>query len=172
MEATKPQRTPCNTGYTFPDGTNLYPEDWITPDTPRVHPALVQQACETCPLLQTCAHQALTSGATIDRNMRTPANGVIQAGVVCEGDQHTLDQLRAIAGTFDVIPLRLKKDKPPPPTHCHGCNRRMITRPKGQPLDHRIVTHAAHGYCRTCYATQQRTKGWVPPTPTHMQKLA
>lgn len=172
MVATKPQRTPCNTGYTFPDGTTLYPEDWINERTPSEHPWLVQYACDTCPLLRACAHQALTSGATIDRNLRTPANGVIQAGVICEGDQRTLDELRAVAGTFDVIPLRLKKDKPPPPQRCVGCNRRMITRPKGKSLDHTIITHAAHGYCRTCYATQQRTKGWEPSTPTHMQKLA
>lgn len=172
MEATKPQRTPCNTGYTFPDGTNLYPEDWINERTPTEHPWLVQYACDTCPILRACAHQALTSGATIDGHMRTPANGVIQAGVICEGDQRTLDELRAIAGTFDVIPLRLKKDKPPPPTHCHACNRRMTIRPKGKALDHTVITHAAHGYCRTCYATRQRTKGWAPSTPTHMQKLA
>lgn len=161
--------TPCSRGYTLPDGTNLYPNDWIDENSTRHW--LAQLACDHCPLLRQCAHQALTAGNTIDRNVRVPANGVVQAGVMCKGDARTIDELRTIAHTCDVIPLRWARPKPPPPPHCLGCGRPMVTRPKGKSLDASLLTHAAHGYCRICDAEHRRRKTWVAPTPTQTRIL-
>lgn len=160
--------TPCQQGFTF-NGVDLHPNDWIDENSPNHQ--FAQFACDHCPLQRQCAHQALTSGSTLDRNVLVPANGVVQAGVMCKGDERTLHELRTIAHTTDVIPLRWSKPKAPPPTNCLGCGKPMVVRPKGKKLDATLLTHAAHGYCRICDAKRRKSKHWVAPTPTQNQIL-
>lgn len=163
----------CTTGTQITRGGDtitLTPLHWLHTHHPYAeHCATL---CMDCPLLRHCAHKAMTAGNTIDGHWQTPAADVIQAGVVCNGDKATARHLAAIAGTTTLPPIRHRKPKPKPPTHCLGCGQRMVTRPKGKPLPKDLVTHAAHGYCRVCDATRRRQSGWTNPTPTQNQLLS
>lgn len=60
--------------------------------------AAAVKICEACPLIQACARDALTAGDLQEDGTRAVADGVLQAGVICRGDQATVDALRAVAG--------------------------------------------------------------------------
>lgn len=96
------------------------------------------QACHACPHLKQCAAQALTAGtllATTDlQPMPVPANGVIQAGVYCDGTDHATRRLQAIAGTTTTTT---------PPT-----KTRTRTRTKAHPTPRRASV--AGKPCRSC----------------------
>lgn len=149
MKQTKP---PCHGQPVF---TNPQPIDPATFDA--------IEMCTHCPIRQQCALDALTAGDTLDKVHRSPANGVIQAGVWCNGDQDTANQLAAIAG---VTPPHTGAQKRfTPPETCKGCGKPMQARIKGQPLENQPLTHAAHGYCRICDARRRRQKDWQSTQP-------
>lgn len=125
--------------------------------------------CDTCPIRKQCAAQALTAGDHLDQSVRQPASGVVAAGVICTGDAHTSQQLANIAGVRP-LPIRVMGTRNPRPDHCQGCGRRMIVRPRGVPLTPDMVTHCAHGYCRTC-DKHRRATGEVDPAPRHLRDI-
>ncbi len=106
--------------------------------------------CKQCPLRRQCANDALTAGATLDRSHVGPADGVLAAGILCYGDQHTASQLARIAG----VPTPLVQARQPRfkrPDRCRHCHRPMTVRKEGQPTRGDHPVHTAHGYCRDCY---------------------
>lgn len=143
------------------------PSQWTDPH-PDTTPAAIK-ACGDCPLLTECARLALTAGTTLDKQLHAPAHGVIQAGIECRGDEGTAQQLATIAG--QPLPFLGKRAKLKRPTHCRGCGKVMVARPKGRPLPPDLITHAAHGYCRVCDARRRRQSTWENPTPTLAQIL-
>ena len=66
-----------------------------------------------------CALDALTAGDSLDKAHKRPAMDVIQAGVMCDGDQRTADELAAIAGV--PAPVVDTEERFIPPSHCLGC---------------------------------------------------
>lgn len=128
-------------------------------------------ACHHCPLIRQCAADALRAGDSLDGSMRAPATGVIAAGVICTGDQHTAAQLAQIAHVPAPQP-RARRTRMRRPDNCLGCGRPMTVRPRGDGvhLTPDIVTHCAHGYCRDC-DKQRRRSGEITPTRTHTRDL-
>lgn len=121
------------------------------------------EMCTYCPLLKQCALNALHAGDSLDMVHKQPATGVIQAGVWCNGDQDTANQLAAIAGVD--TPQIGPHARFTPPDNCRGCGKPMSTRIKGMPLTKDELTHAAHGYCRICDAKRRRQKDWQSTQP-------
>ena len=142
---------------------------FTNPQPVDTHTVEAMEMCTHCPLRKQCALDALTAGDSLDKAHRQPATGVIQAGVWCNGDQQTADQLAAIAGVD--APTIGTKPRFTPPSHCRGCGKPMTTRIKGTHLDANVLTHAAHGYCRICDARRRRQKGWQSSQPKHSTKI-
>lgn len=142
---------------------------YTDPDHPGAADAIA--ACHHCPLIRTCAADALRAGDSLDGSMRAPATGVIAAGVICTGDPHTAKQLAAIAHVPAPQP-RARRTRMRRPDNCLGCGRPMAVRPRGSNvhLTPDIVTHCAHGYCRDC-DKQRRRSGEITPTRTHTRDL-
>lgn len=135
--------TPChrtkNRAFTNPDAA---------------HPASIRAAitiCEHCSTRQSCALAALTSGRSLDDRWISPARAVIQAGVVCTGDQDTAQALATIAGVETPTVRRVKKPRAVPPTQCVSCQRPMYSwtrAPEDFPTG--MVMHHARGFCIHC----------------------
>lgn len=111
--------------------------------------------CAICPVKQECATAALTSGSTLDAIATTPADDVIAAGVVCEGDDKTARALQA------VIESREYKPRQPIPENCKVCTRKLCSQ-KTSPGKY-IAPHHSNGICTHCYQKsryhQTRTAG-------------
>lgn len=106
--------------------------------------------CKQCPLRRQCASDALTAGATLDRSHVGPADGVLAAGILCTGDQHTASQLARIAGVPTPL-VQVRQPRFKRPDRCRHCHRPMTVRKEGQPTTGDQPVHTAHGYCRDCY---------------------
>lgn len=117
------------------------------PDT--ITTAMVS-TCKQCPMRRQCASDALTAGATLDRSHVGPADGVLAAGILCTGDQHTASQLARIAGVPTPL-VQVRQPRFKRPERCRHCHRHMTVRKEGQPTRGDQPTHVAHGYCRDCY---------------------
>lgn len=143
---------PCQNHHIFTNPQPFHPDTFDAMDM-----------CEVCPLRRKCALDALTAGDSLDKAHKRPAMDVIQAGVMCDGDQRTADELAAIAGV--PAPVVDTEERFIPPTHCVGCKKPMVARIKGIPLDASTLTHAAHGYCRICDARRRRAKDWESQQP-------
>ena len=93
------------------------------------HPRSVRAAvaiCKECPIRRECARDALTSGTSLDGSYTRPANDVVQAGVVCRGDQGTAIRLAAIAGV-EVLPTYAEQEaRGHRPDECQHCHRPMV----------------------------------------------
>lgn len=128
--------------------------DWHINPQPETTPQAISM-CHDCPIIQQCAREALTAGTSLDGSYVRPANDVIQAGVVCEGDELTGVALSLIAG----IPIPEYRDMKPryqPPEMCAGCNDPMVKRRRdGAPLPNGTVAHTAQGLCTRCYKRMQ-----------------
>ena len=125
------------------------------------------EMCQHCPLRTQCAHDATTAGTTLDKERTAPATDVIQAGVWLTGQtRHTVDLYRIVG----LTPQERKPRRQPTPSVCLDCGRAMIPRDKSIHLPPDIVTHAARGYCRTCYARRKR-KGQMPVVKPKHQTL-
>lgn len=135
-------RPPCENHAVFTDPTNHTPTDI----------ADAVEMCHHCPLRKDCAKQAIVAGDTLDGERRATATDVIQAGIWLNGRRKRINELYKLAGVTPLAPRTRK----PTPTRCKHCHRAMIPRDKSISLDSTIVTHAAHGYCRVCYAALKR----------------
>ena len=93
----------------------------------------------------------------MDGEYRSAAVDVVQAGVWLRGGAVGADELYRIAG---VTPLGRQRRKPTP-KRCLCCGRRMVARDKKVRLTPDVLTHAARGYCRVCYAMLKR-RGELP----------
>ena len=104
--------------------------------------------CEACPIRRECALDALTSGTSLDGEYTRPAGAVIQAGIVCHGDQATARALAAIAGVRPPR-YRSKGTRPRPAKNCVNCRRPMVPWTRNEvPAGH--VMHYARSYCTNC----------------------
>lgn len=123
--------------------------------------------CHHCPLRPQCAKDALTAGTTLDGEYRSPAVGVIQAGVLLMGDKRSRDVLHSITS----LPPARPRTRKPTPRVCLACGREMVPRDKKIRLDASIITHAARGYCRVCYARLKREGKLATLHPKHQAAL-
>lgn len=105
--------------------------------------------CGGCPIRRECARDALTSGTSLDGSYTRPANDVIQAGVICRGDQGTAIRLAAIAGV-EVLPVHEEQEaRGHRPDECRHCHRPMVQWTRDQVPDG-YAMHHARGYCTGC----------------------
>ncbi|APT92912.1 hypothetical protein CPHO_08450 [Corynebacterium phocae] len=129
-----------------------------------------QKICHHCPLLKACAKDALTSGTTLSEDYRAPASDVIQAGVICTGDDETARRLSIIAG---VETPTYRRERPQRPIigskrgdTCRHCNQPMIkwNRHEQQPDGYR--KHYARGFCEQCRGPYREWKKANPAADT------
>ena len=98
-------------------------------------------------MLQACAKMALTGGSNIDMTTLAPANGVIQAGVYCDGTERAAIELGVRAGepapTVEVQPRAKVGDR------CKNCGLPMVRWTRDRvPEGYRM--HRGRGYCTQC----------------------
>lgn len=109
------------------------------------------KVCRRCPRLRDCALDALHAGDMLDRSVRSPAMGVVQAGVVCRGDQPTADALATIAGVPAPTVTTEAASINRATGDCLNCQRplhRWTRTPEDIPAGH--VMHYARGFCVHC----------------------
>lgn len=104
--------------------------------------------CEMCPTRVDCAKQALTAGSSLDGSTRGPAADVIQAGVICQGDEETAVALSRVAGVAPP-PIREKKRRRQSPTQCRECAQPMTSWTRGE-VPEGTKMHHARGWCVDC----------------------
>lgn len=122
------------------------------------------QICEACPIIKQCAVNALTAGSTTDGCVQRPASGVIQAGVLCNGDHLTAYRLARIAGV-DMPEIRDTSSKNTPAPYCRACKEPMVswTRDETPPG---YVMHYAQGFCTNCRAAYREHKAETEAKPS------
>lgn len=104
--------------------------------------------CRACPLVAACAALALQSGTSLDGSRTGPAEGVIQAGVICRGDDDTARALAEVAGV-PVPVYRAQRPRPKAPKRCVECGHPMVSWTRGEvPEGHRM--HYGRGRCTGC----------------------
>lgn len=150
-------RPPCENHTVFTNPTN-HTEDEINDAV---------EMCHHCPMRTDCARQAVIAGNTLDGERYATATDVIQAGIWLNGHQQRIADLYRLAGVTPGAP----RSRQPTPTRCRRCKRAMIPRDKSVTLNSKIVTHAAHGYCRVCYAALKRHGELVTGKTKHQAVL-
>lgn len=118
--------------------------------------AAAVRICESCPLLKSCATAGLTAGNLPDGSTRSVADEVIMAGVVCRGDQGTVDALRAVGGLpahrqpprARIVPPRAYVQDGQP---CRECSTPMVrwTRDESE-IPEGWRKHYGRGFCTGC----------------------
>lgn len=104
--------------------------------------------CEACPIRRRCALDALHSGDSLDGSITSPANDVIAAGVVCEGDKATGVALAGIAGVPPpVYHVGTKRSRVP--DRCVNCRHMMVSWTRDA-VPEGYVMHRGRGYCTNC----------------------
>lgn len=132
-----------------------------------------QRICARCPLIRECAEAALTAGNTLKPGFSGPAQGVIQAGVVCRGDLTTAFQLAMIAGVavpdYQSIERVRRTQAPPECAHCekpmHRWTRHTEVIPDGW------VMHYAGGFCTECRAAYREWRKAHPSESRGLRKM-
>lgn len=105
------------------------------------------QICETCPIIQQCAKNALTAGSSIDFTATHPAVGVIQAGVYCDGTDRAAVELGARAG--EPAPIVEVQPRAKVGDRCKNCGMPMVRWTRDRvPEGYRM--HRGRGYCTKC----------------------
>ncbi|MDK8241681.1 WhiB family transcriptional regulator [Corynebacterium coyleae] len=105
------------------------------------------QICETCPIIQQCAKNALTAGSSIDFTATHPAVGVIQAGVYCDGTDRAAMELGARAG--EPAPIVEVQPRAKVGDRCKNCGLPMVRWTRDRvPEGYRM--HRGRGYCTKC----------------------
>lgn len=114
--------------------------------------------CEKCPILKDCAVKALTAGTSLCEDYHAPANGVIQAGIVCGGDIDTAFRLAAIAGVPvpDVLVAQNRRSRPG--DTCRSCLKPMVRWNRYDEQPQGYVMHYARGFCTNCRKPYEK---WV-----------
>lgn len=105
--------------------------------------------CEHCPIRKQCAADALTAGDTLDSGYSAPAQGVIQAGVVCRGDITTAIELSLIAEI--AMPDYNERARIKASAQCKHCERPMVPWTRGE-VPEGYVMHRGRNYCTDCRA--------------------
>lgn len=105
--------------------------------------------CDLCPIRTQCATQALTAGTSLDGGHPAPASGVIQAGVICQGDDMTAWTLAQIAGV--PLPEYEGRRRATAADHCTNCHAPMVRWTRDQ-VPEGYVMHHARGFCTGCRA--------------------
>lgn len=101
-------------------------------------------------MLKRCAKNALYSGSDLRREALAPANGVIMAGVVCDGSAGALDALEAVAGIRGIYPGR-KRPYIEFGTPCRNCGTPMVRWSRYQPpIPEGFTMHRGRGLCVDC----------------------
>ena len=109
-----------------------------------------KKVCESCPMLKRCARDALYSGSDLRREALAPANGVIMAGVLCDGSTGALDALEAVAGIEGIYPGR-KRPYIEFGTPCRNCGTPMVRWSRFQPpIPEGFAMHRGRGLCANC----------------------
>lgn len=129
--------------------------------------AAAVRICEACPLIQECARAALTAGGLQD-GTQAVANGVIQAGVVCQGDHATVDALNAAANAPEATHSPHAREVQPrafitPGQPCKACSRPLwkFTRDRSEiPEGHSM--HYAKGWCVNCRVAYKQATAHTP----------
>lgn len=105
--------------------------------------------CEGCPLLTTCAREAVVSGITLD-GYCLPPSGVIAGGILLDGTPDTAAVLAAVAGipapTWERPRRRRVKGCP-----CVSCGRPLWPWVRDRAaVPSGYVMHYAREYCVEC----------------------
>lgn len=126
--------------------------------------------CQACPVRKECAESALTAGLPLDPTRDTgkrssTATGVIMAGIVCNADSSTTQQLQRIAGHRKPIKVNHRRRVHGKP--CKACGTPLVpwTRnPETIPPGHAM--HHARQYCVNCRAEYSAArKAWAEDNP-------
>ena len=129
---------------------------FIDPNAPEHSLRAAIRVCEACPIRRACARDALTAGNSLDGDYTRPANEVIQAGIVCHGDQATARALAAIAGVRPPR-YRSKGTRPRPASSCINCHTPMVPWTREEvPAGH--VMHYARSYCTGCRGAYEQAR--------------
>lgn len=121
-------------------------------DAPDYSVRAAVKMCQSCPVRKLCAYDALHSGDLMDGSLEAPANGVIMAGVVCEG-MKSVEALAVIAETGVPASYRtqgkremVRKGQP-----CKSCNRPLYpwTRDRSR-VPEGYVMARGRGFCTDC----------------------
>lgn len=121
---------------------------FIDPQAPDHSVRAAIAVCEACPIRRECARDALTAGNSLDGDFTRPAGAVIQAGIVCHGDQATARALAAIAGVRPPR-YRSKGTRPRPASHCVNCEQPMVPWTRDE-VPAGFVMHHAKNHCTNC----------------------
>lgn len=124
-----------------------------------------------------CATDALRGGRALNASKYSAAvtsNGVLQAGVWCDGSEQATQQLRQIAGTLAPRPRKKQRRTSVTGKSCVSCGRPLHkwTRDHDEiPAGH--VMHYARQYCVNCRAAyNEHLEEWKNDHPdqvaTHM----
>lgn len=107
-----------------------------------------RKLCSVCPLLRSCAEDALTAGNSLDGNVVQAACGVLQAGVICRGDGDTAQALAAIA-QVPVPAYRKKRARNHAPSNCVECGAGMVPWSREGAPEGKVMAYA-RGHCVNC----------------------
>lgn len=129
-----------------------------------------KKLCSVCPLLQSCAEDALRAGGSLDRSMQAPANDVLQAGVVCRGDSDTARRLATVAGV-DVPVYREQRKRNFARGQCVNCGRRMVPWTRGE-VPEGYAMHYARQHCVHCRAAYRKMIRGEAGEPRRVRKPA
>ena len=130
--------------------------DWHT--TPTAQDA-IRLCHRKCPIpLEDCARQALTAGTLEGHTRQRVANGVIAAGIVCNGNFETLKALTEIAYPDGDAPESLVDED----EFCEICTRDFVDTavPTTPTTAHRATPSSP--LCRGCYTAAGRQGNVIP----------
>lgn len=130
--------------------------------------------CEHCPLLKQCATEAITAGTSLNELNRSPANDVIQAGVICHGDLDTAYRLAQIAEVEVPHYLMKRQHRENMGAHrpgtCRNCHRPMIKWNRYEKQPEGYQKHHGRGFCTDCRAAYEADKKANPRPPSGLRK--
>lgn len=133
--------------------------------------AAAEKICESCPLLKQCALAGLTAGNLPD-GTKSVSDEVIVAGVVCQGDQDTVDALNAVANAPEATHSPHAREVQPralitPGQPCKACSRPLWkwTRDQAE-IPEGYVIHHARGWCKHCRGAYKQATAHTPKRQT------
>lgn len=139
----------------------LFPEEAADGNIERA-----KKICQTCPILQKCARDALYAGTDHRFEVPAPANGVVMAGVLCDGSESALTALEDVAGIQGIYEGR-KRALVAFGTPCRNCEKPMVPWSRHQPpLPEGFSMHRGRGLCVECRgAYREELAAWRAAHP-------
>lgn len=101
--------------------------------------------------------------------MVEPASGVIQAGVVCYGDDATARALLRVSGGVETPEYRRQGRRKTPPGECVACARPMVSWTRDR-VPEGWVMHHARGFCSQCREPYREFLRSRPSGPRALRK--